>query len=272
MLLEFFKYQGTGNDFIMIDNRENIFDPDNLLLVQKLCNRKFGIGADGLILIQHHPDYDFEVIYFNADGSKSLCGNGSRCAVQFARFLNLIDNKTTFLAIDGPHEAFVKEELVYLRMNNVTAIHKKDSDYFLNTGSPHYVKFVEQVNSFDVFNEGKKIRNSDQFKKEGINVNFAEKVDAGKIFVRTYERGVEDETFSCGTGVTACALVTGLLGMSSPVKVSTLGGDLMISFDRSGEEKFENIYLIGPGEFVYKGQIDINIQIKNNGNTSELIR
>jgi diaminopimelate epimerase len=258
MQLEFFKYQGTGNDFVMIDNRAGDFDPDDIVTVRNLCDRKFGIGADGLILIQNHPDYDFEVIYFNADGSKSLCGNGSRCAVEFSKYLGIIENETTFLAIDGTHEAYIKEDLVYLKMNDVEKINKQGEDYYLNTGSPHYVRFVKDVKNLSVFDEGRKVRYNDQFKKEGINVNFTEWQGKGSIFVRTYERGVEDETLSCGTGVTACALVAGLSGMESPVKVSTLGGELMISFDKKGEERFENIYLIGPAQFVFSGKIDMN--------------
>jgi diaminopimelate epimerase len=257
MLLEFFKYQGTGNDFIMIDNRKGVFDPEDLSSVRSLCDRKFGIGADGLILIQNHPEFDFEVIYYNADGSKSLCGNGSRCAVEFSRYLGIIEDKTTFLAIDGAHEAFIKNGLVHLKMNNVNKVTQKDQDFILNTGSPHYVRFVEGVKTIDVFEEGRSIRYSDPFKKEGINVNFTEKTSEGSIFVRTYERGVENETLSCGTGVTACALVSGMNGVKSPVSVSTLGGKLMISFDHKGEGRFENIYLIGPAQFVFSGKIDI---------------
>jgi diaminopimelate epimerase len=262
MQLEFFKYQGTGNDFVMIDNRKGVFDPDNLELVRSLCNRKFGVGADGLILIQDHPDYDFECVYYNADGSKSLCGNGSRCAVEFSRTLGIIKDKTTFLAIDGAHEAFIKDGLVHLKMNNVSGVNKQGNDYYLNTGSPHYVRFVEEVKNIDVFEEGRAVRHSDQFKKEGINVNFTESLGAGSIFVRTYERGVEDETLSCGTGVTACALVNGLKGMKSPVSVKTLGGELSISFVQTGEQQFENIYLIGPAQFVFAGKIDIQAKVK----------
>ena len=265
MQLEFFKYQGTGNDFVMIDNRNGVFDPEDLALVRSLCDRKFGIGADGLILIQNHPRFDFECVYFNADGSKSLCGNGSRCAVEFSRTLGIIKDNTTFLAIDGAHEAFIKDGLVHLKMNNVNGITRQGDDYYLNTGSPHYVRFVDEVKKVDVFQDGRAVRYSDQFKKDGINVNFTESIGVGSIFVRTYERGVEDETLSCGTGVTACALISGLKGMKSPVSVSTLGGELSISFVRTGEEKFENIYLIGPAQFVFAGKIDIQAKVKAAG-------
>ena len=254
--LQFYKYQGTGNDFIMIDNRSKVFDGGDHHLITSLCNRKFGIGADGLILIQDHPDCDFEMVYFNADASQSMCGNGSRCAVKFAQKLNIIQDYCTFMAIDGMHEATVYEGQVKLKMGDVDHVDKVEDDFFINTGSPHYVKFVDQVDKFPVYEAGKAIRNSDMYKEKGTNVNFVSLNGHNQIFVRTYERGVEDETLSCGTGVTACALAASYSGYASPVKVETLGGSLEVAFLQE-DRSFKSIYLSGPAEEVFSGSIVI---------------
>jgi diaminopimelate epimerase len=252
----FYKYQGTGNDFVMIDNREEIMSHPDQATVARLCHRHLGIGADGLILLQRHPDFDFEMRYYNADGRiGSMCGNGARCAVQFAKFLNVIKDEAYFLAADGGHEAMVREGLVHLKMNEVQMIENCGGDYYLNTGSPHYVRFVEEIEQFNVFEEGSAVRYSSRFRQEGTNVNFVQQLQDA-LFVRTYERGVENETLSCGTGVTAAALVAHLRGAESPVYIRTLGGNLRVSFERQGDV-FGNIFLIGPAVQVFRGTVEV---------------
>ena len=239
----------------MIDNRQGVFDKDNLALVRQLCHRRFGIGADGLILIENSPETDFEMIYFNSDGSKSFCGNGGRCAVAFANFLNIVGDNAEFMAIDGFHEAYILNEQVFLRMRNVESVEQFEKDMFIHTGSPHYIRFVKELADMDVVEEGRKIRYSDLYKAEGTNVNFAEPTQEGKLYVRTYERGVEDETLSCGTGVTAVALASTYLGYASPVKLVTPGGQLQVAFKSTGADHFTDIYLSGPATPVFKGEI-----------------
>jgi diaminopimelate epimerase len=260
MRVPFYKYQGTGNDFVLIDNRTNLFDRERRDLVAKLCHRRFGIGADGFILLQNKDGYDFEMVYYNADGNEStMCGNGGRCIVQFAYDLGVIGAQTRFLAVDGPHDAQVKEGMVHLHMIDVSKITDYgDGTFFLNTGSPHFIRKVEKIDQFSVFEEGKKIRYSDRFQPGGTNVNFMEFVD-GRLFVRTYERGVEDETYSCGTGVTAAAIVASLLGASTPVAIKTLGGDLEVSFTKHDNQRYTEVYLCGPAKQVFKGEIEIAI-------------
>ncbi|MEO9805607.1 MAG: diaminopimelate epimerase [Reichenbachiella sp.] len=256
MSIPFYKYQGTGNDFVMIDNRQGIY-PHNETLVAKLCDRKFGIGADGLILIENHDNLDFEMIYFNADGSQSLCGNGSRCAVSFANFLGIIETQTHFLTIDGEYEANLRDNLVYLHMRDQKHPTKYDSHYFLNNGSPHHIIFVSDVEVENVFSQGAKIRYSEPYKPDGTNVNFVEIKEGNTIFVRTYERGVEDETLSCGTGITASALAAADKGLKSPIAVEAKGGELEVRFDKKNNNSFENIWLIGPAQQVFTGRFDI---------------
>jgi diaminopimelate epimerase len=255
--ISFYKYQGTGNDFVMIDDRDASFPDEDLALIQKLCDRKFGVGADGLILIREAKDFDFEMVYFNADGSQSMCGNGARCAVAFAGFLGIIDKKTNFLAIDGEHQAIISEGWIELEMRPVLSISNAGQDYFVNTGSPHHVRFVENVEQYPVFEEGKAIRYSQDYAPNGTNVNFVTPLGKDEIHVRTYERGVENETLSCGTGVTACALVYGYQRQLHEVKIHTRGGKLKVRFTESADGSFQDIWLVGPAQQVFEGRIKI---------------
>lgn len=260
MTITFNKYQGTGNDFIIIDNRDMKFNRGDNGLVAKLCDRRFGIGGDGLMLLQSKIGYDFEMVYYNSDGNESsMCGNGGRCIVEYARALGLVKTKAHFLASDGEHEALVNSSYISLKMNNVTKVEMNAAFSYLNTGSPHYVAFVSDVKNYKVFEEGKKIRNNERFKEKGTNVNFVEK-ELNDLFVRTYERGVEDETYSCGTGVTAAALVAALKNVSTAqdyCDVKTLGGNLKVKFNKHEDSSFTDIWLEGPATFVYKGEIII---------------
>lgn len=259
MVVDCYKYQGTGNDFILIDNRDMsvTLTEDQ---IKWLCDRRFGIGADGLMLLELEPGADFEMVYFNSDGKESsMCGNGGRCITAFAKHLGLVDTHAKFIAIDGMHEAKIDGDIVSLKMNDVRNVEVGDGFYYLNTGSPHYVKFVTDIENFDVYKEGKKIRNNDRFVYEGTNVNFIEK-QGDSLFVRTYERGVEDETLSCGTGVTASALVAALKGISNNKNaclIKTLGGELNVKFDKVLENTFYNIWLEGPAKFVFKTSITV---------------
>lgn len=252
--MKFYKYQGTGNDFVMIDNRDLSFNKDKNLIAQ-LCDRRFGIGGDGLILLENDEDTDFRMVYFNSDGGEStMCGNGGRCLVAFAHFLKIFDKKCTFNAIDGLHEAEINNGIVKLKMINVSEIQRDEDNFVLNTGSPHFVQYVSDIENFDVYFNGNKIRNSENYKKEGINVNFVEEISDNELFVRTYERGVEDETYSCGTGVTASALSYLQSKNIGEVKIKTLGGNLKVYADKN-ENGFSNIWLEGPAKQVFSGEI-----------------
>ncbi len=257
MTIDFYKYQATGNDFIMIDNRDGRYSFSNDE-ISKLCHRKFGIGADGLILIQQHETCDFEMIYYNPDGSQSLCGNGSRCAVKFADFLGLIDKKTTFVAFDGEHIGeILANDWVRLKMKDVQNVRLMSDGIFIDTGSPHLVKFVVNLKNYKVYQEGKMIRNGGLFKSEGVNVNFVEALPDNEIFVRTYERGVEDETMSCGTGVTAAAVASVQKGYTSPVRIKTMGGNLEVEFNSNNSNYYSKVHLIGPAEEVFNGSFQL---------------
>jgi len=260
MQIEFYKYQGTGNDFIIMDNRDKRYESLTRQQVAFLCDRRFGIGADGLMLLNTHPDYDFEMKYYNSDGREStMCGNGGRCLTQFAFDIGIDKTSFSFLAVDGPHEANINEKVVALKMNDVNQVRHDHGDYILNTGSPHYVQFTNDVMHLDVYKKGKEIRHNKEFEKEGINVNFVEQTElTDRIIVRTYERGVEDETFSCGTGVTAAALVSAHNDSGfNRVEVKTKGGLLSVEYEKKGDT-FKNIWLSGPAVKVFSGTIEIN--------------
>lgn len=259
MVLNCYKYQGTGNDFVLIDNRDNSISLSTEQ-IKWLCDRRFGIGADGLMLLELAPNVDFKMVYYNSDGNQSsMCGNGGRCIVAFAKQLEIINNEAKFLAIDGLHDAKINEDSISLKMNDVRTVEQGNDYFYLNTGSPHYVKFVSDIETFDVYNEGIKIRYNSRFFDEGTNVNFIQKKE-NELFVRTYERGVENETLSCGTGVTAAALVAAISGVNTSKNscvIKTLGGTLNVKYEKVLENTFYNIWLEGPAQFVFKTEIEI---------------
>lgn len=257
MEINFVKYQGTGNDFVMLDNMSGRYDNLSIEQIQFLCDRKLGIGADGLIKLSQDDSADFYVDYFNTDGSQSFCGNGARCSTAFAKEIGLIEKCARFNAIDGIHTAEIEGDIVRLEMLDVERIDKINDDFFLDTGSPHYVHNRIDSDS-DIVTYGKLIRYSKEFEKEGVNVNYLIEMSKSKIQVETYERGVEDETLSCGTGVTAC----GLIQMSkykglNRIEVNTKGGTLGVEAQENGEGGFTDIWLIGPANLVFNGTIEL---------------
>lgn len=259
--IKFYKYQGAGNDFILIDNRNGLFDSANETLIKHLCDRRFGIGADGLMLLQGNKNFDFQMVYFNADGREgSMCGNGGRCIVAFARDLGIINQKTAFLAVDGEHHAAIDNNQVDLGMIDVHQIKKDGEAFILHTGSPHYVMTIDNLAALDVYQKGYAIRNNDTYRQDGINVNFIEKEGEG-YFLRTFERGVEDETYACGTGATAAAMAVAFkedLEGDLEIPIRVLGGQLYIAFHKEGAN-FTNVMLKGPATFVYEGTISPNL-------------
>jgi len=261
MRILFDKYHGTGNDFIMVDIRNHAIsdDPD---IIAYLCHRRFGVGADGLIFLDNSAEHDFSMRYFNADGHEaSMCGNGGRCIAAFASSLGIIQNTSVFEAADGLHTAEIMSAdgpsaMVKLKMADVRGSEWSGDEIFLDTGSPHLVKYSPGVKNIDVLNEGRKIRMQKRFGPGGTNVNFVEENPSG-LYIRTYERGVEEETYSCGTGATAAALAWSVRNnISSPVKLNSPGGSLLVHFKREGPD-FTNIYLEGPAKHVYSGEIEI---------------
>lgn len=257
MKIHFSKYQGTGNDFIMLDNINGQYSAIGINDIQNLCNRKTGIGADGLIKISNHNDFDFEVEYFNADGSQSFCGNGARCSVAFAKELNIIGSHANFLAIDGSHSATIENGIIRLEMLPVEKVDKINDDYFLDTGSPHYIHLLNESEELDIVDFGRKIRYSEKYKEQGVNVNTIRTISENFIMVETYERGVEDETLSCGTGVTACALLVMSQNKNlNQIDVETKGGMLIVEAEKK-ENGFDNIWLSGPAVKVFDGSIDV---------------
>jgi len=258
MTYTFYKYQGTGNDFILIDNRLNVFDKNNANLVAAFCDRRFGIGADGLILLENHSELDFSMVYFNSDGhTSSMCGNGGRCIVSFAKFLGIIQEQTAFMAIDGIHHARIDiNGIVELQMADVPEVEVFQDHLFLDTGSPHHIQLTDGLDELDVKVEGSNIRHSQLYGTAGSNINFVEQYKEA-FKVRTYERGVEDETLSCGTGVTAVALAMHFSGatVNREVILKTRGGQLKVRFDPL-EEGYVNVWLIGEAKQVFKGAIE----------------
>ena len=256
MNLNFYKYQGTGNDFVMIDNRAKTFPKKSIKIISHLADRHFGVGADGIILIENDDNFDFKMIYFNVDGSETFCGNGGRCAVAFAKYLNIIDTETTFIAFDGEHFATIKNSIISLKMINVDEIKVSENSVFVYTGTQHHVELVADLNEYPVFEKGREIRNS--YKDPGSNVNFVQQIDESTFRVRTYEKGVEDETLACGTGVTAVAIAMHKTNKtkSNLIYLPVEGGVLEVSFTVENGV-YKNVYLKGPAEFVFKGSISV---------------
>jgi len=260
MQIKFYKYQGTGNDFVMIDNRDEKFPKNNTKLVEQLCDRRFGIGGDGLILLENDNSTDFRMVYYNSDGNQSsMCGNGGRCLVAFAKRLNVIEKETIFMATDGLHHATIFEDgIVSLQMKDVSDINVTPGYVFLDTGSPHHIEIVDDLKNLDVRSKGAQIRYGELYGEKGSNVNFVKQVDDATFSLRTYERGVEDETFSCGTGATAAAIAMRVLGKtdSDTIQLNVEGGKLEVSF-HADDNKFTDVFLKGPATFVFSGTIDI---------------
>lgn len=257
-VIHFYKYQATGNDFLLVDNRkgDHSFLPDQ---VAALCNRRFGIGADGIILLSLDPHADFRMVYYNADGSESFCGNGCRAVVDFASRLGHVGSRAEFMAHDGKHTAEVLDDgNIRVSLNDVGApIVKSAEDFFVHTGTEHHVRFVTGLDQYPVVEEGRKIRYSVEY-PSGTNVNFVEPLPNGHIAFRIYERGVEDETFSSGSGATACALVTASrLGLNSPVLLKARGGYLLIEFQRRPDGGFTNVFFTGPAQLVFETRLQL---------------
>lgn len=259
MILHFYKYQGAGNDFVILDNRDNLYTLSTAQ-INFLCDRRFGIGADGLMLLERAEGYDFKMVYYNADGQEStMCGNGGRCIASFAQYLGIAGDEPFFIAIDGPHKTLIAADgTVSLQMQDIDHIEFGEEETILNTGSPHYISFRKAIDELDVFALGKAIRNQERFQPKGINVNFVEVLPDGDLNIRTYERGVEDETLACGTGVTAAAIasVCGQTGHFD-IAVAARGGELSVRFDKSGRTSANNIWLTGPARLVFEGNITI---------------
>lgn len=260
MDIPFSKYQGTGNDFIVVDNRDKWFPDGNIALIKAMCNRRFGIGSDGLILLEPDDSTAFYMNFYNPDGSQSYCGNGSRCALHFARSLKMVTEECLFRAIDGEHKGRFEEDEVFVSIRPVLEVARYGDDFFIDTGSPHYIRFVSDINDFNLVSEARKIRYSDVYRDKGVNVNFVDVEDDHIIQMRTYERGVEAETLSCGTGVTAAALAHMTReGISRRITVETRGGTLKVSATPGGQENsFFNIWLSGAAVQTYTGNYHIN--------------
>lgn len=269
--MKFWKYQGAGNDFVMLDQRTHRWlTREDTKKIAGLCDRRFGIGADGLILLEHRPGYDFEMIYFNADGREStMCGNGGRCIAAFAQYLGIIGEQGRFWAIDGAHEVALSAKQqkanvatwVELKMSDVQHVEQQGDTFILNTGSPHYVRFENELAQLDMVEEGRAVRYAERFKKEGINVNLVCLNSDGSLDIRTYERGVENETLACGTGVTAAAIASyryrNASGSRTEIPVHAKGGDLAVRFQANEDGTYSDIWLCGPAQQVFEGEIQL---------------
>lgn len=252
--IQFYKYQATGNDFLLVDNRAGNLSFSNKQ-ISNICDRRFGIGADGIILLNNDSDTDFRMVYHNRDGSTSFCGNGCRATVHFANLLGLIEKKATFMAHDGEHEAeILADGMIRISLADVHSIEQKTrEDFFVHTGTAHHVRFVKDLHSFPIVEEGRKIRYSELYHPHGTNVNFVELLNSGDVAFRIYERGVEDETYSSGSGATACALVAAKVhDLPSPIHLTTKGGPLRVDFERPTPEHFSNIHFTGPAQLVFE--------------------
>lgn len=269
--MHFCKYQGAGNDFVMLDQRAHQWiSREDTELIAHLCDRRYGIGADGLILLQHAEGHDFEMVYFNSDGREStLCGNGGRCIAAFARNIGVSGDQCRFLAIDGPHEAIIssgeirKLSEVSLKMADVRQVVREANAFVLNTGSPHFVRFDASIDSADMVAEGRAVRYSQRFRTTGINVNLVSLVNGNpnQLKIRTYERGVEDETLACGTGVTAAAIASHQYRELPPgtyhIPVQAMGGNLSVRLTAHSDGSFTDIWLCGPATYVFEGEIQV---------------
>ncbi len=260
MRLKFYKYEGTGNDFVMVDNRLEVFPKHNVTLIEKICDRRFGIGADGLILLENDEATDFRMVYYNSDGNESsMCGNGGRCLTAFAHKLGVINSKTTFIATDGLHHATLLDSgKVSLQMKDVSHVQVENDYVFLNTGSPHHVVLVDHLEKYDVKTNGAQIRYSELYGTAGSNVNFVSQLSGNQFALRTYERGVEDETLSCGTGATATAIAMYAIGKTTAneVQLNVQGGQLKVTFEKE-DNNYNKVFLEGPATFVFEGEIEI---------------
>lgn len=259
MTLEFYKYQGTGNDFIMVDDRDGKYATINSEQIAKLCHRRFGIGADGFIFLRPSEEYDFEMVYYNSDGKESsMCGNGGRCILRFAHDLGINRENYSFMAIDGVHYGVISDNVVSLQMKDVSTIEERgEHSLFMDTGSPHHIQFMSTLPEEEFVQQAKEIRHSPQYAAEGVNVNFVS-IKGKELSMRTFERGVEDETYSCGTGVTAAAIASNHKGLSkgNHLYIHTPGGKLELQF-KVKDGHYSDIWLTGPAEQVFKGEISL---------------
>lgn len=255
--MNFYKYHGAGNDFILVDNREGFFPKNDERFIKLICHRHLGIGADGVILLENDDEHEFKMVYFNSNGrAGTMCGNGGRCIVKFASDLGVIaGEECVFSAVDGTHHAIINGDQVKLEMVDVDTIDRYEEDYVLNTGSPHYVRVVNNLSAIDIYEEGFSIRHRKDFAKEGINVNFVQ-AKANTIEVGTFERGVEDVTMACGTGVVAAALALHKYDNTehtSPQIVETAGGILTVYYKMT-DDGYTDIFLEGPVTRIFKGE------------------